>query len=93
MDTQGRVLTWNPGAEHIFGYTEAEIVGQPFARLFTAEDVQAGVPEREMRIAAERGVADDDRWHIRKDEQPLLGQRRDDCLEERYCPGLCQAGA
>ena len=44
LDTQGRVVTWNSGAERTLGYQEAEIVGQPFARMFTPEDVEQDQP-------------------------------------------------
>ena len=63
----GRVATWNSGAERIFGYTSEEIVGQPAAILFTPEDRERGVPQEEMRTAAREGRAADERWHIRKD--------------------------
>ncbi|MEO8163988.1 MAG: PAS domain S-box protein [Betaproteobacteria bacterium] len=67
MDPQGRVTTWNNGAERVLGYREDEIIGQPADRIFTPEDRQARVPEREMRTAIEHGHANDDRWHLRKD--------------------------
>jgi two-component system, cell cycle sensor histidine kinase and response regulator CckA len=67
MDLEGIIRTWNPAAARIMGYTEAEIVGQTAALIFTAEDRAAGVPEREMRAARETGKAEDVRWHLRKD--------------------------
>src|SRR5262245_51534703 len=67
LDTQGRVVTWNAGAAHLLGYSEAEILGRPASAFFTPEDVAAGVPERELRTAAESGRAGDDRWQVRKD--------------------------
>ncbi|MBS0371704.1 MAG: PAS domain S-box protein [Proteobacteria bacterium] len=33
----GIVTTWNPGAEIIFGYSAAEMIGKPMDRLFPAE--------------------------------------------------------
>lgn len=66
-DAQGHINMWNPGAEKAFGYTEKEIIGQSAEILFTPEDREAGIPAREMKIARERGVAPDKRWHIRKD--------------------------
>jgi len=63
----GRVLTWNPGAERLLGYREAEILGQSSFRTFTPEDVRAGEPEREIETARTTGRAEDDRWHFRKD--------------------------
>ncbi len=67
LDPEGRVRTWNPGAERLLGYSEGEIIGEPIARFFTPDDVQGGVPERDMRKAVESGRATDDRWHVRKD--------------------------
>jgi PAS domain S-box-containing protein len=67
LDPQGRVATWNKGAERILGYSEAEILGQPAAVLFTPEDREAAVPEQEMKKAIEKGWSEDDRWQMRKD--------------------------
>ena len=67
LDPKGRVVTWNTGAERILGYKEAEIVGQPFARIFTPEDVEQDQPELELRVAADKGRVEDERWHVRKD--------------------------
>jgi PAS domain S-box-containing protein len=69
LDASGRVATWNRGAERVFGYAEGEILGQGEAILFTPEDRQAGVPEKELETAAATGHAGDDRWHLRKDGQ------------------------
>jgi PAS domain S-box-containing protein len=71
LDPQGRVATWNAGAERILGYAEADILGQPFARFFTPEDVQGGAAERELERAAAQGRCTDDRWHVRKDGSRL----------------------
>ncbi len=55
LDPDGRVANWNAGAERIFGYSEAEIIGQSFSRFFTPEDLQRGKPETELKTAAESG--------------------------------------
>ena len=55
LDAHGRVAAWNAGAERIFGYAEAEIVGQHFSRFFTPEDVHKGLPEKELQAAATAG--------------------------------------
>ena len=67
IDLEGRILSWNAGAEIIFGYTKEEVVGKHFAILFTSEDCQSGVPEREFENARTRGSAADFRWQLRKD--------------------------
>lgn len=66
-DAEGRINMWNSGAEKAFGYTEKEILGESAEILFTPEDREQGVPAKEMKIARKRGVAPDQRWHIRKD--------------------------
>src|SRR4029079_9775720 len=51
-DAEGRITTWNSGAQKIFGRSEAESLGQPLALLFTEEDRAAGIPEHELASAA-----------------------------------------
>jgi PAS domain S-box-containing protein len=67
VDAEGRVASWNVGAERILGYTEAEIVGRHFGCIFTPEDRQGGVPEQEVREARAEEHGWDDRWMMRKD--------------------------
>jgi two-component system, chemotaxis family, CheB/CheR fusion protein len=67
LDENGRVVSWNQGAERVTGFTEADILGQSAAVLFTPEDRVHKVPEAEIRRAAESGRALDERWHLRKD--------------------------
>jgi|1186.fasta_scaffold64920_1 PAS domain S-box-containing protein len=66
-DTKGRITSWCPGAQAIFGYTEAEMAGEDGAILFTPEDRGAEVPQDELATAHSEGCAADERWHIRKD--------------------------
>ena len=44
IDPQGRVQSWNPGAERLLGYREDEIVGQSADIFFTPEDIAGRVP-------------------------------------------------
>jgi PAS domain S-box-containing protein len=64
---EGRIQSWNKGAEEIFGYRKEEIVGESFAILFTPEDRSQRAPEREMENAEIKGRTTDYRWHMRKD--------------------------
>lgn len=66
-DTEGIINGWNPGAEKMFGYPESEVLGQSTEIIFTAEERENGVPAKEMQTALEKGSADDERWHVRKD--------------------------
>jgi PAS domain S-box-containing protein len=67
MDPDGIITTWNVEAEKIIGYQEAEILGRNFSVIFTEEDLRAGKPKEELRLAREDGRAEDERWHVRKD--------------------------
>jgi PAS domain S-box-containing protein len=66
-DLEGHITSWNIGAEETFGFTEAEILGQHSAIIFTPEDRARGVPAQEMEQARRTGRAMDERWHLRKD--------------------------
>ena len=67
INSQGRIASWNEGSERLFGYSETEILDQPFELLFTPEDIANGIPARELEHAGESGKAEDERWHKRKD--------------------------
>ncbi|MGH7133537.1 MAG: chemotaxis protein CheB [Phycisphaerales bacterium] len=68
IDPQGRAMTWNEGVRRVLGFTQEEFVGRDVkSMIFTPEDVDAGVPEREFQAAADHGSASDDRWMKRKD--------------------------
>ena len=67
LDPDGRVASWNPGAEKIKGYSEDEILGEHFSRFYTPEDRAAGVPERALRMAIETGRFTAEAWRCRKD--------------------------
>lgn len=67
MDPEGCIVSWNDGAERIFGWHEREIIGKFFGLLFTPEDRREQAPEGELRIARDTGRAADTRWHLRKD--------------------------
>jgi PAS domain S-box-containing protein len=65
-DLQGRVTSWNKGAERIMGWSEDEILGQMIHAIFRPEDVRSKRPEAEMQGALSQGFAPDERWHLRK---------------------------
>ena len=69
----GTVTAWLKGAEHLFGYTSSEAVGQHIELIFCLEDRRTGVPGHELGTAAIVGRAQDDRWHLRKDGSMFWG--------------------
>ena len=71
LDTNGRIATWNSGAERILGYKEAEILGQPYGIIFNPQEIVNLQPEHELEIARDKGRSEDERWHVRKDGSRL----------------------
>jgi PAS domain S-box-containing protein len=67
LDPNGRVSTWNVGAERIKGYTASEIIGQHFSIFYPAEARESGWPEHELQVAGQTGSFVDTGWRLRKD--------------------------
>ncbi|CAN5546351.1 hypothetical protein BH09GEM1_BH09GEM1_09350 [soil metagenome] len=67
LDTDGRVRTWNPGAERFKGYTADEIIGRDFSVFYSPQDVQRGLPSSLLARAKAEGHVSDEGWRVRKD--------------------------
>jgi PAS domain S-box-containing protein len=67
MDPEGRIESWSPGAETVYGWCAAETVGRLVDMTFTPEDRAAGEALKERAQAAATGLAPDVRWHLRSD--------------------------
>ncbi|MEO5806711.1 PAS domain S-box protein [Devosia sp.] len=67
LDTDGKVVSWNTGAERIKGYTEAEILGQHFSIFYAKEERHGGEPQRNLDIARTAGSVEREGWRVRKD--------------------------
>jgi PAS domain S-box-containing protein len=67
LDTEGRVASWNAGAELIKGYRPQEILGEHFSKFYPPEDVAQGKPQWELEIAEREGRHEDEGWRVRKD--------------------------
>lgn len=76
QNLDGVVVSWNKGAERVFGYRESEVIGKPADVIFTAEDRAEGVPAAERRRASDAGRSEDERWHARRDGRRI------------YCSGV-----
>ncbi len=67
LDQEGRIATWNAGAERAKGYTSSEIVGRHFSTFYSEADRQTGKPARLLEIASKEGRVMDEGWRVRKD--------------------------
>jgi len=65
VDLEGRITTWNLGAERLFGFRSLEIVGEPFHRLYNT--CESDTPQRHLRTALEQGHVNDECRQVRKD--------------------------
>ena len=83
LDPEGKVASWNVGAQHIEGYRAEEIIGKPFSAFFTPEDKARGEPRRSLQRAEREGRSVNEGWRVRKDgsrfwSQGLLTAMRDE---------------
>ena len=67
LDTEGRVSSWNAGAERFMGYTADEIVGEHFSRVYPEEEREVGAPEIALATAKSERRFEAEGWRIRKD--------------------------
>ncbi len=67
LDPQGRVATWNAGAERLKGYRPNEIIGQHFSTFYPQDVIDRGWPEHELKVATAEGRFEDEGWRLRKD--------------------------
>ena len=67
LDPNGRVATWNEGAERIKGYTADEIIGQHFSVFYPQDAIVTQFPQYELKVATATGRFEDEGWRVRKD--------------------------
>ena len=67
LDREGRIVSWNRGAELLKGYAAEEIVGKHFSVLYPPEAIERRWPQRELKMAQESGRLEDEGWRLRKD--------------------------
>ena len=74
LDVDGRIVTWNAGAQRLKGYTAEEAIGMSMSHLHTPEARAAGVPEKELARALADGIFDERAWRVRKDGSKFLAE-------------------
>ena len=67
LDPNGRVSSWNAGAQRIKGYAADEIIGEHFSRFYTEDDRTAGIPAKALETARRDGRFEAEGWRVRKD--------------------------
>lgn len=67
LDPDGRIVSWNAGAQKTKGYAAEEIIGQHFSVFYPQDVAASGWPDRELELALERGSFEDEGWRVRKD--------------------------
>jgi PAS domain S-box-containing protein len=67
LDPEGKISSWNSGAQRIKGYSASEIIGRHFSCFYTPEDLETGKPQRELETAIQAGHVEDEGWRVRKD--------------------------
>jgi PAS domain S-box-containing protein len=73
IDLDGRVTSWNSGAERLTGYSAEEIIGQPYAKFFTPEDQAREVPQQTFAVAERSGRFESESWQVRADGNRFWG--------------------
>jgi|GEM_PF-4626330 len=66
LDPEGRILTWNKGAERLRGFKSEEIIGKHYSCLFPIEDCESDKPAQLLRTARAEGQCEDEGWRLRK---------------------------
>jgi PAS domain S-box-containing protein len=66
LDTNGRIVTWNAGAQRIKGYAPEEIIGRHFGIFYPLEAIESGWPTHELKVAASEGRFEDEGWRVRR---------------------------
>src|SRR5690349_8350755 len=67
LDPDGRIVSWNLGAERLKGYVADEIIGRHFSVFYTREAIESGWPAHELEVATVEGHFEDEGWRVRKD--------------------------
>lgn len=67
LDPEGRVVTWNEGAQRIKGYSAGQIIGQHMSRFYTPQDVERGLPKQLLKLAETEGRVENEGWRLRYD--------------------------
>jgi PAS domain S-box-containing protein len=74
LDAAGRVISWNPGAQRIFGYAQEDIAGQHFSMFYCPAEIVRNQPDQLLHGAAREGQAREEGWLVKKDGSRFWGE-------------------
>jgi PAS domain S-box-containing protein len=73
LDSRGQVITWNVGAQRIYGYQPKDIIRRHFSVFYEADAIRKEWPQHELRVATEQGRFEDEGWRVRQDGSAFWG--------------------
>ena len=73
LDIDGKIVSWNKGAEKIKGYKNYEIIGKNFKNFYFKQDREDKLPDRLLKTAHNEGRACHEGWRRRKDDSRFWG--------------------
>ncbi|WP_447987453.1 PAS domain-containing protein [Nitrospira sp. Nam74] len=71
LTPDGRIATWNPGAQRLKRYTESEVIGRHYSMFFPNDAIEAGKPDHELERARLDGRFEEEGWRVRKIGPPF----------------------
>jgi PAS domain S-box-containing protein len=83
LDPQGRIVSWNEGAERITGWTADEVIGRSLEIFYPPDVAASGFPKRELETAERNGRFEDENWRVRKDGSQFWANVIITCLRSR----------
>jgi len=71
LDPDGKISSWNSGAEMVFGYHAVDVIGESVACFYRPADRELGKPAQDLRVAHEEGRFQEEGWRLRRGEVPF----------------------
>ncbi|GIW61898.1 MAG: hypothetical protein KatS3mg089_0750 [Patescibacteria group bacterium] len=67
MNKKGKIISWNKGAESVYGYTRKDVIGSDCCKFYPREEQEKKIPQALLQQAIEEGKAEYEGWHVKKD--------------------------